>query len=144
MEKRTPRGLLMKGAHKLIDALAKAVDVHLEVPFQNFSLLRGQATVSQHFMFDDDDDDKADPLNTGVCSRWWYRAAKCSIAGRRNASEYLQRFRIELRHKPGKANVVPDALSRLASRSYRSESDESVLENVDAFPVSFTKRPRHE
>ena len=51
------------------------------------------------------------------------------------ASEYLQRFRIELRHKPGKANIVPDALSRLASRSYRSES-ESVLEDVDAFPVS--------
>lgn len=52
------------------------------------------------------------------------------------ASEYLQRFRIELRHKPGKANVVPDALSRLASRSYRSETDESILDSIDAFPVS--------
>ena len=51
------------------------------------------------------------------------------------ASEYLQRFRIKLRHKPGKANIIPDALSRLASRSYRSES-ESVLKDVDAFPIS--------
>ena len=51
------------------------------------------------------------------------------------ASEYLQRFRIELRHKPGKTNIVPDALSRLASRSYRSETG-SILDNVDSFPVS--------
>ena len=53
------------------------------------------------------------------------------------ASEYLQRFRIELRHKPGKTNIVPDALSRLASRSYRSEPESSsILDNVDSFPVS--------
>ena len=53
------------------------------------------------------------------------------------ASEYLQRFRIELRHKPGKSNIVPDALSRLASRSYRSEPESSsILDSVDSFPVS--------
>ena len=52
------------------------------------------------------------------------------------ASEYLQRFRIELRHKPGKTNIVPDILSRLASRSYRSEPEDSILDNVDSFPVS--------
>ena len=53
------------------------------------------------------------------------------------AFEYLQRFRIELRHKPGKINIVPDALSRLASRatSDRSEED-SILDVVDSFPVS--------
>ena len=51
------------------------------------------------------------------------------------ASEYLQRFRIEVRHKPGKTNIIPDALSRLASRSYRSETDESILD-VEGFPVS--------
>ena len=53
------------------------------------------------------------------------------------ASEYLQRFRIELRHKPGKTNIVPNALSRLASRSYRSKPESSsILNNVDSFPVS--------
>ncbi len=31
------------------------------------------------------------------------------------ASEYLQKFNIEIRHKPGKQHIVPDALSRLAS-----------------------------
>ena len=31
------------------------------------------------------------------------------------ASQYLQRFELDVRHKPGKKNVVPDALSRLAS-----------------------------
>ena len=54
------------------------------------------------------------------------------------ASEYLQRFRIEIRYKPGKANIVPDALSRLASRDYETTSYESELDalTVDAFPVS--------
>lgn len=53
------------------------------------------------------------------------------------ASEYLQRFRIELRYKPGKTNIVPDALSRLASRSsYQSEPESSILDSVDSFPVS--------
>lgn len=54
------------------------------------------------------------------------------------ASEYLQRFRIELRHKPGKTNIVPDALSRLASRDYSTESDEAELDAlvVEANAVS--------
>ena len=31
------------------------------------------------------------------------------------ASQYLQRFELDVRHKPGKRNIIPDALSRLAS-----------------------------
>jgi len=33
------------------------------------------------------------------------------------ASEYLQRFRLDVRYKPGRQNTIPDALSRLASRT---------------------------
>ena len=40
------------------------------------------------------------------------------------ASEYLQRFNIEIRYKPGKQHIVPDILSRLAST------------NLDVKPVS--------
>ena len=29
------------------------------------------------------------------------------------ASDYVQRFRLDIRHKPGKLHIVPDALSRL-------------------------------
>ena len=29
------------------------------------------------------------------------------------SSEYLARFRLDIRHKPGKSNIIPDALSRL-------------------------------
>lgn len=31
------------------------------------------------------------------------------------ASDYVQRFRLDIRHKPGKLHIVPDALSRLAT-----------------------------
>ena len=31
------------------------------------------------------------------------------------ASQFLQQFRLDLRHKPGKEHIIPDALSRLAS-----------------------------
>lgn len=57
------------------------------------------------------------------------------------ASEYLQRFRLDVRYKPGKTNTIPDALSRLASREYRPETNESVLEalNVHCFPVSLVE-----
>ena len=44
------------------------------------------------------------------------------------ASEYSQRFRIELRHKPDKKNITSEALSRLVSRSERPEK-ESILDS---------------
>ncbi|KAI1005667.1 hypothetical protein K3495_g2548 [Podosphaera aphanis] len=41
------------------------------------------------------------------------------------SSEYFSRFRLEVRHKPGKLNVVPDALSRLDNGKDYSEDDKS-------------------
>ena len=52
-------------------------------------------------------------------------------------SEYFQRFRIELRYKPDKVNIVPDALSWLVSRfSDRSENESSILNFVDFFSIN--------
>ena len=49
--------------------------------------------------------------------------------------EYLQRFRIKIRYKPSKTNIVLDTLSRLVSRSlYRSK--ESLILNTNSFLVS--------
>ena len=31
------------------------------------------------------------------------------------ASQFLQQFKLDVRHKPGKEYIIPDALSRLAS-----------------------------
>ena len=41
------------------------------------------------------------------------------------ASKYLQRFRLNVRYKSEKANIVFDALSRLVSREYRFEKEDS-------------------
>ena len=37
------------------------------------------------------------------------------------AFQYIQRFELDVRHKPEKRNVIPDALSRLASINNQSE-----------------------
>ena len=56
------------------------------------------------------------------------------------ASEYLQRFRLNVRYKPGKANIIPDALLRLASREYRAETNESLdVLSVQCYPVSLVE-----
>ena len=50
------------------------------------------------------------------------------------ASEFLQRFRLNVRYKPGKVHFAPDALSRLASRDARRQpdEDEGVLDTLHA------------
>ena len=40
------------------------------------------------------------------------------------ASQFLRQFRLDVRHKPGKEHIVPDALSRLASANSTPLSDE--------------------
>ena len=57
------------------------------------------------------------------------------------ASEFFQRFDLDVKHKPGKENIVPDALSRLASSnkshyaSDRSELDALHCTSCDVVPV---------
>ena len=49
------------------------------------------------------------------------------------ASEYLQRFRLDVRYKPGQSHFLPDALSRLASRESKRRPDaehEGVLDTL--------------
>ena len=46
------------------------------------------------------------------------------------ASEYIQRFNLDIRHKPGKANTVPDALSRLANTAPPTNEAELDFTNV--------------
>jgi len=58
------------------------------------------------------------------------------------ASEYLQRFQLKIQYKSGKTNIISDTLFRLfssnnvheqlASREYQPESDESILEALQA------------
>lgn len=57
------------------------------------------------------------------------------------ASQYLSAFNLELRHKAGKSNTVPDALSRLPQASKAPSSDESegaldaLYGHVDEWPA---------
>lgn len=52
------------------------------------------------------------------------------------ASQFLQQFKLDVRHKPGKEHVIPDALSRLASanaapmNSHHSELDALFVYNA--------------
>jgi hypothetical protein len=42
------------------------------------------------------------------------------------ALEYLSRFRLELRHMPGKQNIIPDALSRLEKHAEPPQNEEEA------------------
>lgn len=50
------------------------------------------------------------------------------------ASQFIQRFDIELIHKPGKKNIIADALSRLPSQNSEPNAEDlDTLELVGAF-----------
>ena len=55
------------------------------------------------------------------------------------ASEYLQRFNIEIRHKPGKQHIVPDVLSRLASTNSDTKPEPAEGELDALFTVSLVQ-----
>lgn len=44
------------------------------------------------------------------------------------ASQFLQQFQLDVRHKPGKKHIIPDALSRLASASRYPDPEHSELD----------------
>jgi hypothetical protein len=56
-------------------------------------------------------------------------STKCSNLRLIRASEYIQRFDISIRYKPGKTNVVPNALSRLKSATKVEEDAELDFES---------------
>ena len=56
------------------------------------------------------------------------------------ASEYLQQFRLDVRHRTGKSNTVPDALSRLASTlgAIKDPDELGTLETLHAYTFHAT------
>ncbi len=52
-------------------------------------------------------------------------------------SQFLQQFRLDVRHKPGKEHIIPDALSRLASMNVGC-SDPAHLELDASFTYNAT------
>ena len=53
------------------------------------------------------------------------------------ASQFLQQFKLDIRHKPGKEHIIPDALSRLASTNV-SYTDPSYSEFDALFTYNTT------
>jgi RNase H-like domain found in reverse transcriptase/Integrase zinc binding domain len=49
------------------------------------------------------------------------------------ASQYLSQFNIKVRWKPGKAHIVPDALSRLPVKKTNEESEDEAVLDLPAF-----------
>ena len=56
------------------------------------------------------------------------------------ASEYLQRFDLDIRYKPGKQHIVPDALSRLSNAgTSTSDRSEAELDALYAYTTSLVE-----
>ena len=52
--------------------------------------------------------------------------------------EYFQRFQFDIRYKPGKTDIIPDALFRLANKKYRPSGTEKLLNalSIHCYPVN--------
>jgi hypothetical protein len=58
----------------------------------------------------------------------------------RRASDYLSQFKLDIRHKPGKSHIVPDALSRLEGQPPRKAvNEDGEILDVFAFHVSLAE-----
>ncbi len=56
------------------------------------------------------------------------------------ASQFLQQFKLNVRHKPGKEHIVPDALSRLASANTgQVDPHHSELDVLFAYSTTLVK-----
>lgn len=55
------------------------------------------------------------------------------------ASQFLQQFKLNVRHKPGKEHIVPDALSRLASTSRHPDPEHSELDALFTYNTTFVE-----
>ncbi|KAI0999621.1 hypothetical protein K3495_g8578 [Podosphaera aphanis] len=49
-------------------------------------------------------------------------------------SQYLHQFPLQIRHKPGKSNIIPDALSRLPNSDTLSSNSVNTFSNTEAQP----------
>ena len=52
------------------------------------------------------------------------------------ASQFLRQFRLDVRHKPSKEHIIPDALSRLASTNHDAASSKD--DDYSELDVLFT------
>jgi hypothetical protein len=71
----------------------------------------------------------------GVCNQTSLATNDASKANMRLivASQYLSQYRLDIRHIPGKLNIVPDALSRLTALEASDVTNDNELDNVYAF-----------
>lgn len=68
----------------------------------------------------------------GIYDRTCLNTADITKANMRlvNASQYLSQFNLDVRHYPGRLNIVPDALSRLEAVSDDDVSNDNELDNL--------------
>lgn len=55
------------------------------------------------------------------------------------ASQFLQQFRLDVCHKPGKEHIVPDALSRLASANKYPDPQHSEPDTLFTYNITLVE-----